>query len=77
MSRYCPLCHCPSDLLYPLLFLPGRAAAIVAGRKKKGLTVGGGERKLWLAAGQVDTGGWLCSADFFLGETGSGATGRS
>ena len=77
MTRYL-LYHCQQDRLYQrLLFLPGQVAAVVAGKRKTGLAVGAGKRKLGLAAGQVDTAGGLYSADFGIGETGSGATGES
>ena len=77
MTRYL-LYHCQRDRLYRrLLFLPGQVAAVVAGRKKTGLAVGAGKGKLDLAAGQVDTAGGLCSADFWIDETGSGAVGES
>ena len=62
MTRYL-LYHCQQDRLF---FLPGQVAAVVAGKGK-----------LDLAAGQVDTAGGLCSADFWIGETGSWATGES
>ena len=53
------------------MFLPGLAAVAGAG---KWTAAGAGERKMDMAAGQVDAAGGLCSADFWTGGTGSGAT---